>query len=426
MPAPVPALAPQQNPAVVKARKRLRGEPVSPSPRPRDKRRRLNIFNNSSPSRSVSPTPTPVEEGDGFVADSPVKAPAGGKAFTPLFEEMPLSQPAPLNNDTATQGRVFSRAKTLPCGLFGGVKKEAEGAQGGTAGVHDIFAKNATEVDGTRTNGSGMGKGKERSVNGAPKGKKKKALPGPTGLIPGKDDLFEEPPSASAASSSSAQGRKTKTARKRTLSKLAEDKPKVEHLMFTGWNLLPPSPPPQQDAGWYNGKGKANGKAGVAGQHKSKKVKLAPAASDEDVAEDASSSEGADVKMVAWHGRRQPPGDDVDDLALALDPELQFHLRSRAGDARAQSSSPSLEKFEVDLPEEMRRVLALSPRDRDREKEEEDLVNGLIKGRRRVGGEIWGPGEVGVEREESEGWTLRGSGEDDWEGEGVPWEVAEL
>jgi len=400
---------PQQNPVVVKARKRLRGEPVSPSPKPRDKRRRLDTLNDPSPPRSVSPTPPPFEEGDSFVDDSPVKAPIGGKAFKPLFEEtkLSLSQPAIQNSDSSSRGRAFSRAKTLPGSLFGDA------------------CKKTLEVDVARMNGSGLGKGRAPLVNGAPKGKKKKVLPGPTGLIPGKDDLFEDPPSLSSASSSfPAPGRDAKTARKRTFSKHAEGEPMDGRLMLAGWNLLPPSPPPHQDSGWYNGKGKGKGKASDTAPRKSKKIKLAPAASDEDIAEDASSCDGAEVKMVAWGGQRHPPGSDVDNITSALDPELQFHLRSR-GVARAQSASPRLEKFEVDLPEEIRRVLALSPRDQDREKQEEDLVNGLIKGQRKGGGEIWGPGEVGGELEENEGSVFRGR-EDDWEGEGMPWEIAEL
>ncbi|KAF8531899.1 hypothetical protein JB92DRAFT_3104585 [Gautieria morchelliformis] len=413
--APSPSV--RQNAAIVKARKRLRGESVSPSPLPRDKRRRATGLDPPAyaQGRSISPPDHTAEEASSFVDDSPVKPPAGVKAFSPLFKEaMPLSQPTHSKASNLTiRGRALSRAKTLPSNLFGAVKKDVKDVEGGRA-ILEVTPAGASK---TYTNGKGKRKQEERSLDGAHKAKKKKALPGPKGLIPSKDDLFEDPPPTASTS--------TGTSRKRSLSKVTEygkHGNQDEGLTSNRWGLLPPSPPPQNDdAGRYNPKGK--GKTRDAPQRRNKKARVS--AADEDDAEDdaTTSSEGVEVNVVAWRGGSHSPQSQETDLRLTVDPELkQFHLRTGSMDAAAESALPSLESFEVDLPEEMRRVLAFSPHDGAREMEEEDLVNGLMRGRRRAGGEVWAPGEVGGE----EDGTKRVSEEDEWEGEGVPWEVAEL
>ena len=158
------------------------------------------------------------------------------------------------------------------------------------------------------------------------------------------------------------------------------------------------------------------------GVQKAKKSKALPGPDEED---DATSR--VEVNVVSWHGGPRLPQAQETDLTLAVDPELQpFHLRGGTAGSPARSSSPSLEKFEIDLPEEMRKILALSPREAEKEKDEEDLVvKGLMRGQRRGGAEVWAPGEVGGESEASdEGITQ--VVEEDWESEGVPWEVAEL
>ncbi|TRM65935.1 DNA replication and checkpoint protein-domain-containing protein [Schizophyllum amplum] len=76
-------LPPEPSTAVSRARKRLRGEPVSPSP---DKRRRLvsTPLLAMAQSRGSDDEDDPMGGDASFVDDSPVKAPAG---FTQLFEE---------------------------------------------------------------------------------------------------------------------------------------------------------------------------------------------------------------------------------------------------------------------------------------------------------------------------------------------------
>ncbi|KAF8579021.1 hypothetical protein K439DRAFT_429592 [Ramaria rubella] len=420
---------PPRNPAVEKARKRLRGESVSPSPLPSEKRHRTNGLAPPRPdllhARSASPPNDKAEEGDSFVDDSPVKAPAGGKAFKPLFEEaMSLSQPVPLKGSTITRGRTFSKAKTMPSGLFGSTKKAPKSR---TPDIAEDFLSGELIAKGApgKMNGLEKGKEEEKSLGGAQKVKKRRVLPGPKGLIPGKDDLFENPPPAATMSQTNGGSRK------RTLSKIAEDDNTVSRPVSKGWSLLPPSPPPQQDvAGQYNPKGKGKGKARGPPQKKSKRSRLSAEDpdDDEDMDDDTSpeSAEAVAVKIVPWYGRAKEPQDEAG-MELIVDPELQrLHLHAGATNNPTRSMLPSIERFEVDLPEEMRRTLALSPRDMDREKEEEDLVKGLMQGRRKPGGEVWGPGELGGESEASDESVVKKAEEDDWEGEGVPWEVAEL
>ena len=83
------------------------------------------------------------------------------------------------------------------------------------------------------------------------------------------------------------------------------------------------------------------------------------------------------------------------------------------------------ETLEVNLPEDLRRILDIAPEERTA-REERRLAEGLVYGRR-VGhydpkaGEIWDVGE-------DEGTGDRAdTEEEDWEeGEGVPWAAGEL
>jgi hypothetical protein len=97
-----------------RARKRLRGEPVSPSPY-KEKRQRV-----SSQVSLPFPLPNALSEGSddmdddvpansSFVNDSPVKASAGGKTFKLLFDE-----PVPQNEAQTKSKGKWSRSKTAP------------------------------------------------------------------------------------------------------------------------------------------------------------------------------------------------------------------------------------------------------------------------------------------------------------------------
>lgn len=393
--------------AIVRARKRLRGESVSPSPMPRNKRRRSNGLDppardGLSQGRNVSPAndDADVDEDDSFVDDSPVKFTAGSKAFVPIFEEAKLqSQPThSKSGNGTTRSGTLSRAKTLPSNFFGAIRKKKDEPDGATfhEGTPDLFG-NDTAIKTSRTR-----KVKEdKSMDEALKVKKRKTLPGPKGLIPLKDDLFDGPPPGALISTTA------ETSRKRTLSNAAEhdtEESQDKRIASKEWDLLPPSPPPQpEDAERYHPKGKGKEKMRDGARHKKRRL------ASEDKEDEEMSSDDMEVKLVTWRSGPESPQAEGTDLTLAVDPELQqFHSPRR-------STSPSLERFDVDLPEEMRRVLALSPYEVEKEREEEDIIKGVMRGRQRVGGEVWAPGEFGGELEA-----------DDWEGEGVPWQVAEL
>ena len=79
--------------------------------------------------------------------------------------------------------------------------------------------------------------------------------------------------------------------------------------------------------------------------------------------------------------------------------------------------------FEVNLPDDLRRVLAISP-SKAHTTRDVNVVRGLLYGKRtsgydaRKGGDIWNVGEIGE--------ATDSQAEDDWEGEPVPWETGEL
>jgi hypothetical protein len=110
------------------------------------------------------------------------------------------------------------------------------------------------------------------------------------------------------------------------------------------------------------------------------------------------------------------------------DPSL---ARTRFEEPRAASPDTAGGHVEVNLPEKLRRVLALeSVALQSKIPNEDKLVKDLLYGRRTThyypnkGGEIW---DVGEDLASIEGEIIRNPGEEeDWEGEPVPWEIAEL
>ena len=94
-------------------------------------------------------------------------------------------------------------------------------------------------------------------------------------------------------------------------------------------------------------------------------------------------------------------------------------------DGTEERSEDDVRIREEDLREDLKRILALSPEKRT-EEEERKIANAVLYGRREghydaKGFEVWDVGEMS---EGAEG--TRGDGEDDWEGEPVPWEAGEL
>jgi hypothetical protein len=151
-----------------------------------------------------------------------------------------------------------------------------------------------------------------------------------------------------------------------------------------------------------------------------KKSRLLAGDKDDDAEEDETSSEYLEVQIVPWRGKSSSP--EKDELKLEIEPELQLPIKV-LDSKEVSSRSPQRETFIVDLPEQVQRILDLSHSNYDWEKEEDHMVKDLIKGKRRVTSEVWGAGEFTGESEGSDGQLHE---EDDWEGEGVPWEVGEL
>ena len=214
------------------------------------------------------------------------------------------------------------------------------------------------------------------------------------------------------------------------------------------FTLLPPSPPPDIDSS-FTRKSKAQMKSRAMAVNR-KKVKTSNSSPNED---ESSEESGGDpqlkVKVVSavpsrsLQGRR---GDNDGDEILELDPDpiLGYTFRSKAHSPQGIHSprEGSLAqgvgfggKIEVDLPDKLRDVLALDVVDMEaRDKHAERVVEKLLYNRRTVhydpdkGGEIWGVGEDSKPtRIRWDGEAIPDTeGEEDWEGEPVPWEVAEL
>ncbi|KAJ6504369.1 hypothetical protein DFH09DRAFT_291012 [Mycena vulgaris] len=358
--------APTPNNAVSRARKRLRGEPVSPSPN-KEKRRRM-----------VSPHGDSEDEDEdlsaantSFIDDSPVKPPNGVRSFKLLFDETAAKPKFPL-----------LRSKTL----FGERALGAEGSE--SMDVDDVPPRSTEEPSTTNS-----------SIGQAPIG-----------------DPFSESVEGGTASLSDEY--------------ISDDRPS-QKATVAARNLLAPSPPPanQRSSGKphpHNGKGR--GKPIGEGQKK-----MAPGSPDDG---DDGSDEDNEMNENGQHKIRlldRTRGRAREDNAIDED---TYHLMAR----RPSEAMPQPQTSEsISLPDALLSILSLAPTSTHGHRDDH-VVEELLYGTRRrnydpsKGGEIWGVGEL--EEEERDEFALndgpRGSAreayddEDDWEGEGVPWEVGEL
>lgn len=379
--------------ALSRARKRLRGDPVSPSPN-KGKRRRLGPQTTlpSAPDSSSSED----EDYDGirslFISNSPVKAPAGAKSFTLLFDDRSV-KPDP--------SKATSSSKTLSVsrGLFG-QKLSAPS----TTAVEDPWDINP---------------------------------PNDKALLPKQSPIDSSEPREAISPAKNQPEIKKSTKRS-----LSFSEPEKQTLPIVAPALLPPSPPAldssRQSAKKFNSI--AKGKAKSTARKRAKTADNHNNSDSENDQDDSEESSKLTVKIInrtrmrLQHTRASSSnqeGDDLDDL----DPILGY---TRRVVPRGQVSPPmppaQLEgKVEVDLPDKLRNVIALeSAESKVRDSREERLVKGLVSGHRvghydpMKGGEIWDIGEdnLGLEDEQAGGKDTEG--EDDWEGEPVPWEVGEL
>jgi hypothetical protein len=396
----------QSNSAVSRARKRLRGEPVSPSPN-KPKRQRVR-------SQALLPSPSLEATSDGgdepdegvaaqdsnssFVDDSPVKAPAGGKSFKLLFDDsLPaLSLHKKSNESTTSQ--------------LNGPTLDAYFGQGypGDSSARTISQK----INQHNANSMAMTSKLRRRGNDA-QGKVSNRI-FPTNDLPGVPSARSRLPHNTVPTGVVSMTSQFRTSAKRALND-GDPTPENTQLaaaLHTQYSLIPPSPPPEDAVS--RGKGKV-----VASR---KKAKL----EDEGSEEDQDSPDDVDVKVVTV-ARSQGKELRQNADAFDWDPLLDRGARNHDPDAKGENDANHHESgtFSVELPDELRRVLAISP-SRTRSGIEERVVRGLLYGDRvghydpSRGGDIW---DVGEGHESVRGDT---EAEDDWESEPVPWEVGEL
>ena len=375
--------------AVSRARKRLRGEPVSPSPS-KPKRQRIRsqapppIGQDSSNSEHETDQELPYcGFASSFVADSPVKAPAGGKSFKLLFDD---ALPA-LSITKKSIGPSVAQPDSGPNAPFSQRASADPFVPTSLKPHHDLKPKGVTS-------------GSEHRVSRI-QGKLSAQI------FPTKD----RPPAPSHKSTFKSVV--SQVSQPRTSIKRALDGSDLVPLQ-SQYPLIPPSPPPQDSVNRDTGKGKAKTTAGR------KKLRVDGEESDDGV----DSPDGITLKVasVSLDRGKHPHPDD-----LEWDPLL--HLRTRNHDSAAEEqidgNHHASGTFSVHLPDKFRHVLAISP-SRSQNCTEERVVRGLLYGDRvghydpSRGGDIWDAGET------DEGALGDAEAEDDWEGEPVSWEVGEL
>ncbi|KAI0347845.1 hypothetical protein BDW22DRAFT_1341111 [Trametopsis cervina] len=469
----LPKIKPAED-AVTRARKRLRGEPVSPSPvkekRPRTAMERVssgpfergNLFDTLQAVQGDDSDEEPVKRGseDEFIGETPAKPMRGGKAFVKLFDE---AVPAPVFPQA--RPKQAARTKSTGSGLFGfGFGSKVPSRPNGKQRTMSPPSEDDEEdmdVDWTAPQPRGpVGLTQVDKTKGDPKAPSRPAKavskPGMKAILPGKNNLFDDSGRVSIVS-----GRLEKLGIKK--GPLAEDevddkdiheRPISPHpFQNPHIPLLPPSPPPASASGSkYTGdKGKASAK-GLA----RKKTKLLEQlgggdASEDDESDEKSNEEAVKVKEISWSwdarlrkNRRDTNGVPEAHTDGVADSEPEFDVvgyrSAHPESSTAQAVAAEREKFEVNLPEHLRSVLAISPGEplttqEDAEKVARGLIYGRLEGHYDPsrGGEIWGVGEMSEGDEEDFGLSERqvhqrkdGEDDDDWEGEPVPWEVGEL
>ncbi|OBZ79444.1 DNA replication regulator SLD2 [Grifola frondosa] len=423
---PIPA----GDPAVTRARKRLRGEPVSPSP-VKEKRARVAAHPAVTfPSFTTLLASPQHSDGDDDTAqavetvldNSPVKPPAGGKNFKLLFDDV-LSQDAakrPVNGALTRQKSVKAAR-----GVF---SEKIERSRALTPPSEDEDDWNM----GPKLRALDTSTGRSRK-NPRPPKKTINGKPGvPKALVPSKDDLWSEVgPSRGPfpkIPDSTDPGPGSDLVRPTHKRSLPDDQEGADEGLPNNINsflrlpLLPPSPPPPDShkpaMSKYADKGK--GKAAAFSRKKAKLLQDAGGTQD-DEDEESLDDDRTVVREIDRSAHVRTELRDADS-----DPEwgLRWGGARDPDDPLVIATAPvDPGNFEVDLPDDLQRILALSPGGSQRETQEGRVVRGLLYGSREThydpqkGGEIW---EVGEEEEEV------GETEGEWEDEPVPWEVGEL
>ncbi|KAF7436608.1 hypothetical protein PC9H_003441 [Pleurotus ostreatus] len=435
-PLALPEQQPAPNTAITRARKRLRGEPVSPSPN-KPKRRRANpeaqtllsfkplehpSMSHGTKRLSVSDDEESDAEQVGslsFVGESPVKQPSGGKSFKLLFEDM-----APLRLDTKGKGKAASKNTDIFSDL---PKLNASTKPTNT----NTKSNKLTFMEPSHPLKAGPSKPGEQASKGNARKKRRLSV---SDDHSGHDSKGE---SDNGPNSSDVNG--------------------TQHAV----KLIPPSPPPADP--YAPKRYKQNAKSGkdkavTNNRKKSKKSKT----------DDNESSDGSDewdtlesqIRIVNRRAvAQQRTGDNVD-TAMERDIEDPILALPRHVDTLPEEvADEPVDQSTTLLSTPLAKLAGLSINSaypsKDRGPNEGQLVRGLLYGRPakgrlydpRRGGEIWGVGE-GDEGDEDGEDDLLGLGsktgvdrgrhglkskagavteeDDDWEGEPVPWEVGEL
>ncbi|KAK0198937.1 hypothetical protein F5146DRAFT_1021518 [Armillaria mellea] len=373
---PAASAIPEPTSAVTRARKRLRGEPVSPSPN-KEKRRRVAPEHTLSFSEKEDFVPGDSDEdyahigNISFVDDSPVK---GSNGFKLLFD------------DTTRSKSLFARTKTAPSSVdvFSSLDEEMDwqGSQSLKTNHHDSKANNR---------------------------------PFPRSAAP--SNVHQKHREAVKKSTHAPVNITVSKPRKRVLSD-ADAAESSSHNRAS--SLIPPSPPlpdtSKRSYGSFKGKDKA------ASNNGRKKAKLAVTTSDSD--DDDDEEPNKKIKVVPrTHGS---PRKDMLGRNSDIDADDTFDVPSHT-QIEDVGDGQDTGRFDVDLPDRFRHVLAFSPNEtRTRDYQEVLVVEGLLYGRRvdhydpSRGGEIWDVGE------DEHGQVAVAEEEDDWQGEPVPWELGEL
>ena len=193
--------------------------------------------------------------------------------------------------------------------------------------------------------------------------------------------------------------------------------------------LIPPSPPPSAAApnGAFSRSSQLPSKGQASKSRKRAKI------DERDTSDNDDEELNAKLKIVRRHETRiKHDGGVQDEAELDSDPILGH---TRFAGPRASSPETAQQEsghVEVNLPDQLLRVLALeSVAPQSKLPDENRVVKGLLYGRRvshydpSKGGEIWDIGEDYHTGLDEQGLKF-GEEEEDWEGEPVPWEIAEL
>ncbi|KAJ3989576.1 hypothetical protein F5890DRAFT_1470681 [Lentinula detonsa] len=399
---PVPSVVQQSDPpsAVTRARKRLRGEPVSPSPN-KDKRRRI-ISRTSISRRERSPSDSEEDNDEAgnssFVADSPVKG-SSSKLFMSLFEDAS-------SDDKVKNALMRTKSTSTSAGLFGPIRTQSVSFEDDLESVLGPTNRKREPRSRITTNGLSL------SSKLAPRLGKDNLY--------SKQDITPQPSSNPTNEEHSANNRESgKRIHADTDSESEQPNANVSNPASI---LIPPSPPreaPSQrslNALSNKGKGKSSSR---------KKTKF-----DDDEDMDSLSDE---VKVLPSISRPSLQPDDDDGLDTGPEFDPVFWYNHRVEHPKINNGERVYNTFEVDLPDKLKHVLALSSSDNKlRDIQEEKVVESLVYGRRinhyepSKGGEIWDVGDVGSEGMQEETSEKTALVDEDWEGEPVPWEVGEL